>query len=90
MKGYYIVRASSNGGDRRHGRSLAETLEAGRRLLEPDSVITGTDYYDTDDASYNEASGPKNPKDNTRRPVEGEWDPYDIYDAYNEHRGFNK
>lgn len=93
----YRVRPSSNGGDRRHGRSLAEILEAGnahvkskRPLIEPDAAITGTEYYGTDDASYDEVSGPADPKKNTRRPVEGEWDPYDIFDVYNEARGYNK
>ncbi len=72
----YRVRPSSSGGDRRHGRSLAETLAAGK--------------YQSDDEMYDEGSGPKDPKKNTRRPVEGEWDPYDMFDVYNEARGYNK
>lgn len=93
----YPVRPSIQGGDRRHGRSLAEILEEGNRQIQlmgpreaPDAIVTGTEYHDTDDASYDESSGPRDPKKNTRRPVEGEWDPYDIYDVYNEKRGFNK
>lgn len=68
MAGGKRVRPAHDGGDRRFGRSLAETLRSGK----------------TEDALYDEAVGPPNM---TRRPHEGEWEPYDIEDIVNRRNG---
>lgn len=105
------VRPSSQGGDRRFGRSLAQTLAAGRKPMPKSPTMrTPAEYKDpevnfTEDehqaeafeywhesapnegATYDEATGPKK---TTRRPVEGEWEPYTAMDRFNEFKGYNK
>lgn len=106
----YRVRSSQQGGDRRHGRSLAQTLAAGRKPDPKSPMMSKPEYKDpevnfaieghqpeafeywhesvpAEESSYDESVGPKR---TTRRPVEGEWDPYTTMDRYNEFRGYNK
>ena len=56
----YKLRRSSHGGDRRHGRSLVETLANGN----------DTNVDTSDDETYDETVGPR---DMTRRPHTEEW-----------------
>lgn len=81
------VRPSSQGGDRSRGRSLAETLRAGNNRYGDMASMGPEAPYMTEDETYDEASGPKK---TTRRPVEGEWEPYTVMDRFNEFKGYNK
>lgn len=60
----YRVRPSSHGGDRRHGRSLTETLLAGNNRYGEESWDGPMEPYTTEDETYDEAVGPP---DLTRR-----------------------
>ena len=68
----YTVRRSAHGGDRRHGRSLAETLEAGNDRYGEEGWTGRTFDAVGEDDKYDEAYGPtpRNP-----RPFQEEWGP---------------
>lgn len=69
----YNIRRASHGGDRRHNRSLAETLASGNERYGDDGW-SGNTPRDIEDSSqvYDEAMGPP---DMTRRPNLEEWGP---------------
>lgn len=82
----YNVRRAAHGGDRRHGRSLAETLAAGNNRYGEEGWAGRTFEGVGEDDIYDEAVGPKS---TTRRPPEGEWDDYDIMDIVNRSKGLD-
>lgn len=97
------VRPAAHGGDRRFGRSLAETLMSGKK---PDTVesfaqnmsegVREVEPFDPEAFEYWHEANPdegtmydeaSGPTRTTRRPVHNEWEPYTIMDVYNRSRG---
>jgi len=68
----YKVRRASNGGDRRHNRSLAETLAYGNERYGDEGWSGPNGVYSHENESYDEAVGPP---DLVRRPHVEEWGP---------------